>query len=279
MEKTILSLIFLIILTGCNNLEREMSNLISTGIQNGITSIIGIDERGFNTSSGINTKTQTKYDRYGYDIQSYNKDGFNINGIHKDTKTKYDQKGFNFYGKTKDGYDRNGYNKEGWDRSGYNKEGLNKLGFDKKNWHSKLEVYSNGKTKSGKTYEVNYKIKAGSGLGEIDNSAAVMVFLMSGGNVNMNNSPIYSNGNGMWIIEELYINGKRISPDRNGFFRVKLLIGQTRSVRYVITAKNNYTGQIQQYYKNSVLGYGSINELLKLSPSATKQETLYLLPI
>lgn len=278
MKKVILSLVFLITLTGCHHLQKEMSSLISTGIENGITSLTGIDKRGFNTS-GIHIKTKTKYDQYGYNVEGYTEHGFNMNGIHKDTKTKYDPKGFNFYGKTKDGYDRNGYNKEGWDRNGYNKEGLNKLGFDKKNWHSKLEVYSNGKTKSGKKYEVNYKIKAGSGLDDIDNSTAAMVFLMSGGNFNMNNSPIYNNGNGMWVIEELYINGNRIQSYRDGFFRVKLPIGETKSVRYVITTKNNYTGQVQQYYKNGILGYETINELLRLSPSATKQEALYLLPI
>lgn len=278
MKKIILSFIFLVVLTGCNTLERQMSNLIQSGIQSGISSITGIDKRGFDTS-GIHIKTKTKYDQYGYDVEGYDEYGFNVNGVHKETKTFYDSKGFNFKGKTKDGYDRNGYNKDGWDRNGYNKDGLNKFGFDKKNWHSKLEVYSNGKTKSGKLFQVNYKIKAGSGLDQIDNSAAVMVFLMSGGNLNMNNSPIYSNGNGMWIIEELYMDGKRVQSDRNGFFRVKLTIGQTKSVRYVITAKNNYTGQIQQYYKNGILGYKTINELLELSPSSTKQETLYFLPI
>lgn len=274
MKKSLLLIVLSSVMIGCASIEKEIHN----GMQTGITAILGVDKNGFN-KEGIHIGTKTNYNQYGYDKYGYNKFGFNSRRIHRDTQTEYDLEGFNAYGKTIDGYDRNGLNKDGWDRDGYNKDGLNKYGFNRDKWHPKLEVFSNGKTKEGKIYEVTYKIKAGSGLNDIDGAAATMLFLMSGGAMNMHNSPITSNGQMSWAIEELYVDGKNIQPDQNGFFKVKLPIGTLKNVKYIITSRNNNTGRLQQYYKNGTVGYRNIEQLLNSSPSVNKYETLYLLPI
>ena len=61
------------------------------------------------------------YDKYGFDSNRFNKNGYNIYG--------FDKNGLN-----KDGYDINGF-----DKNGLNKDGLNKYGYKKKDTKSEIE--------------------------------------------------------------------------------------------------------------------------------------------
>ena len=85
-------------------------------------------------------KEKSDFNEYNIDINSLDKDGFNINGI-KGTRKKfpkrkvnwrdgdgvlYDQYGFDIDGFNEDGYDIYGFNKEK-----LNKDGLNKFGYKK----------------------------------------------------------------------------------------------------------------------------------------------------
>ena len=82
---------------------------------------------------GIHRDTGTKYDKDGYDIDGFDKDGYNIRGfnkydIHRDTGNEYDKDGYDV-----DGYDKDGYNRRGFDAEGiYGKTGTkyDENGFD-----------------------------------------------------------------------------------------------------------------------------------------------------
>ena len=54
------------------------------------------------------------YDQYGFDIDGFNKDGYNI------------------YGFDIDGFNKDGYNIDGFNKDGYNIDGFNKFGYRKK---------------------------------------------------------------------------------------------------------------------------------------------------
>lgn len=116
---------------------------------------------------GYNKVTKIKYDLEGYDKDGFNiygedrdgydRNGFDEQGIHKVTGTKYDEDGydqctFNIYGE-----DRNGFNEQGihevtgteYDEDGYDCEGLNSDGFDREGYNSDgLDI--DGYNKNGK---------------------------------------------------------------------------------------------------------------------------------
>jgi hypothetical protein len=120
-----------------------------------------VDRRGFDSFTGINMHTHTRYDPRGFDITKrhgvtgtwWNELGFNFLGKHKVTKTILDPYGFNWQGvylETEtyldpEGYDVHGLNPDGFKRNGihlatntiydpegFNREGLNKFGFDRR---------------------------------------------------------------------------------------------------------------------------------------------------
>lgn len=113
--------------------------------------IEGYDKDGFNEKGydkeGYNRKGYNieGYDRNGYDKEGYNKEGYNKNGYDKEG---YDREGYDWTGYDKEKYDRNGYNKYGYDRKGYDKSGYDIKGYNKNKKFNKKEyikyLFKNG---------------------------------------------------------------------------------------------------------------------------------------
>ena len=95
------------------------------------------------------------YDKYGFDVRDYDKDGYNKEGFDMKgyDKDGYNREGFNYFGYDKEGYNRNGFNEkgihrngtkyddEGFDYWGYNKEtGYNRKGYDKYGYNKNFEI-------------------------------------------------------------------------------------------------------------------------------------------
>jgi len=124
-----------------------LSVFIFTGCQT-------IDDRGFDVSSKINTRTKTLYDENGFDFfgrdkSGYNKEGYNVSGFNKEG---YNRDGYNASGFDKTGFNKNGfdkdynnketgtkYNKQGYDINGVDSSGFDVDGFDIKGRNRKGE--------------------------------------------------------------------------------------------------------------------------------------------
>ncbi len=97
--------------------------------------ILGFDEKGFDRN-GIHREgfAKSDFDEAGYHIftgfnlQGYDKDGYNINGFNEDG---YDRDGYDIEGYDQEGYNRNGFNVNGYDQEGYNINGVNAAGYDR----------------------------------------------------------------------------------------------------------------------------------------------------
>jgi hypothetical protein len=120
--------------------------LISSILVLVIGCVSSIDSRGFNTSTRIHSKTNTKYDENGFDINGRDSEGFNKFGR---DYGDYDREGFNTRGYNRDGYNRAGEDKNGFkadgihaktgtrfDSLGFNQKGFNSDGFDRDGYNS-----------------------------------------------------------------------------------------------------------------------------------------------
>jgi hypothetical protein len=76
----------------------------------------------------------SKYSSDGYDIDGYNKNGFDPFGYRKNglNKAGYDREGYNKHGFNRAGFDRSGYDKHGFTQKGYDREGYDSSGYNSK---------------------------------------------------------------------------------------------------------------------------------------------------
>ncbi len=115
-----------------------------------LTGCASYDSRGFNSVTGRNWHTMSKYDKEQYDYQGFNAEGINREGYDRSGKLVvlpegaienedgvttedegYGPDGFNAEGYDREGYNKQGYSAEGYDKQGYNKQGFGEDGFDR----------------------------------------------------------------------------------------------------------------------------------------------------
>jgi len=89
----------------------------------------------------LHKNTKTLYDENGFNIEGYNRNGFNLDKIHFFTKTKYNQ---------------SGYDNEGFDISGYDKRG-----FNHKHIHKSTKTKYDENLKDYKGIELSTDFKIG----------------------------------------------------------------------------------------------------------------------
>lgn len=92
----------------------------------------GYDKDGFN-KEGYDYRSFDKEDNDKQTKGQYNCLGFDKNGYHKETNTLFNPEGYNFNGFDIEGYDRNGFNEFGFDKNGIHKDTQsvgNKFGFN-----------------------------------------------------------------------------------------------------------------------------------------------------
>ena len=106
------------------------------------------DKNGFyieGENIGTHKETNTLFNKNGYDISGYDKNGWSKENINKETNTLFDKNGYDIFG-----YDKNGWSKkrihketnEFYDKNGFNKGGFTRYGFNQKNEFEKEKFYN-----------------------------------------------------------------------------------------------------------------------------------------
>ncbi len=122
-----------------------------------------IDENGFfieGNNIGIHKETKTKYDKDGFNINGWDKNGYN-----KITKDKFNIDGWNIDGFNAENIHRDTgtkYDKDGWNVDGFNEKGINKktgFNFDSFGYPmepSYFDYHINSNELLSKPYRINY---------------------------------------------------------------------------------------------------------------------------